>query len=45
VAAILQLSPLTIRNQVAIATRKIAALLPASLHPQATPRLGKFSDS
>ena len=42
VAEILHLSPLTVRNQLAIATRKIAALLPAGV---LSAGLKKFSDS
>jgi RNA polymerase sigma-70 factor (ECF subfamily) len=45
VAAVLHLSVLTVRNQVAIATRKVAALLPAALQPKAGPPSRKFSES
>jgi len=45
VAAILHISILTVRNQVAIATKKIAAHLGRALTPRATPSTRKFSDS
>jgi RNA polymerase sigma-70 factor (family 1) len=45
VAEVLHLSVITVRNQVAIATRKIAALLPASLQPKVMAPPRKFSDS
>jgi RNA polymerase sigma-70 factor (family 1) len=44
VAGILHVSVLTVRNQVAIATKKIAALLPAYLQSKENPSK-KFSDS
>jgi RNA polymerase sigma-70 factor (family 1) len=37
VSAVLHISTLTVRNQVAIATRKIAALLPPAIAPAKTP--------
>jgi RNA polymerase sigma-70 factor (ECF subfamily) len=45
VAEILHLSTLTVRNQVAIATKKIAGLLPAYLQPKPAGPSRKFSDS
>lgn len=44
VAEVLQLSVLTVRNQTAIATRKIAEALPPSLRPRTVP-LPRFSAS
>jgi RNA polymerase sigma-70 factor (family 1) len=44
VAEVLQLSVLTVRNQTAIATRKIADALPPSLRPRLA-RMDKFSRS
>lgn len=44
VAEVLQISVLTVRNQTAIATRKIAAALPANLLPQFV-GVNKFSQS
>lgn len=44
VAAILELSPLTVRNQLAIAIRKIGETLPAYLQPSVL-LAGRFSES
>lgn len=45
VAEVLHISILTVRNQVAIASKKIAGLLPVSLQPKQEPSSRKFSDS
>jgi RNA polymerase sigma-70 factor (family 1) len=44
VASILDISPLTVRNQLAIAIKTIAAIFPPDLRPKAV-FLGKFSQS